>query len=95
MQGLFHPVIWRELSRELQRQGLYEERFLVAGAGNPLGMASAIIGDPHFHQIPFVDGIAFAAWKTLSLTMSAFAEERRNGTLGLLFLAGLSNWEVF
>ena len=88
MQGLFHPVIWRELSRELRRQGLYEEWFLVAGAGNALGMASAITGDPHFHQIPFVAGIAFAAWKTLSLTMSAFAEERRNRTQEILFSCG-------
>ena len=95
MRGLFHPVIWRELSRELRRPGLYAERFFVAVVGGALGMFSVITGDPEFHQILFVAAGAFAAWKTLSLTMSAFAEERRNGTLELLFLAGLSAWEVF
>ena len=95
MRGLFHPVIGRELSRELRRPGLYAERFFVAGAGSVLGMLSVITGDPEFHQILFVAAGAFAAWKTLSLTMSAFAEERRNETLELLFLAGLSAWEVF
>ena len=95
MRGLFHPVIWRELSRELRRPGLYTERFFVAVAGSALGMFSVITGDPEFHQILFLSAGAFASWKTLSLTMSAFAEERRNGTLGLLFLAGLSAWEVF
>ncbi len=95
MRGWFHPVIWRELSRELRRPGLYAERFFVAGAGSVLGMLSVTSGDPGFHQILFVAGGTFAAWKTLSLTMSAFAEEWRNGTLGLLFLAGLSAWEVF
>lgn len=95
MQGLFHPVIWRELSRELRRPGLYWERFFVAVVGSALGMFSVITGDPEFHQILFVSAGAFASWKTLSLTMSVFAEERRNGTLELLFLAGLSAWEVF
>lgn len=95
MRGLFHPVIGRELSRELRRSGLYWERFFVAVVGSALGMFSVISGDPEFHQILFVSAGAFASWKTLSLTMSAFAEERRNGTLGLLFLAGLSAWEVF
>ena len=71
------------------------ERFFVAVAGNALGMFSAITGDPEFHQILFLFASAFASWKTLSLTMSAFAEELRNGTLELLFLAGLSAWEVF
>lgn len=33
VQGLFHPVIGRELSRELRRPGLYAERFFVAVAG--------------------------------------------------------------
>ena len=95
MRGLFHPVIGRELSRELRRPGLYTERFFVAVVGSALGMFSVITGDPEFHQILFVSAGAFASWKTLSLTMSAFAEERRNGTLELLFLAGLSAWEVF
>ncbi len=95
VQGLFHPVIGRELSRELRRPGLYAERFFVAAVGSALGMFSVITGDPEFHQILFVSAGGFAAWKTLSLTMSVFAEERRNGTLGLLFLAGLSAWEVF
>ena len=58
-------------------------------------MFSVITGDLEFHQILFVSASGFAAWKTLSLTMIVFAEERRNGTLGLLFLAGLSAWEVF
>lgn len=95
MRGLFHPVIWRELSRELRRSGLYWERFFVAVVGSSMAMFSVITGDPEFHQILFVAGGVFASWKTISLTMSAFAEERRNGTLGLLFLAGLSAWEVF
>lgn len=95
MRGLLHPVIGRELSRELRRPGLYTERFFVAVVGSALGMFSVITGDPEFHQILFVSAGAFAAWKTLSLTMSAFVEERRNGTLEILFLAGLSAWEVF
>ena len=90
MRGLFHPVIWRELSRELRRSGLYWERFFVAVVGSSMAMFSVITGDPKLHQILFLFAGAFASWKTLSLTMSAFAEERRNGTLGLLFLAGLS-----
>ena len=95
IQGLFHPVIGRELSRELRRPGLYTERFFVAVVGGALGVFSVITGDPEFHQIWFASAGAFAAWKTLSLAMVSFAEERRNGTLGLLFLAGLSAWEVF
>ena len=90
MRGLFHPVIGWELLRELRQSGLYWERFFVAVAGSALGMFSVITGDPEFHQILFLFAGAFAFWKTLSLTMSAFAEERRNGTLGLLFLTGLS-----
>ena len=95
MQGLFHPVIGRELSRELRRPGLYTERFFVAVVGGALGMFSVITGDPEFHQILFASAGAFAAWKTPFLAMVSFAEDRRNGTLGLLVLAGLSAWEVF
>lgn len=96
MRGLIHPVIGRELLRELRRSSLYGERFFVAVVGSWLGMMSIIFGgDLEFHQILFIGGGAFASWKTLSLTMSTFAEERRNGTLELLFLAGLSAWEVF
>ncbi len=68
----------------------------IAVFGGIAGMFALVGGDANeLHQLLFVCGGGFAVWKTLALTMEAFAEERRNRTLELLFLAGLSAGEVF
>ncbi len=94
--GWIHPVVWRELSRPIHRKHVYFSRMAVAAAGSfiaVLGLGSE--GFKGLHIFLFLTGGLFAAWKTLTLAVGAFSDERRNGTLGLLFLSGLSVWQIF
>lgn len=96
------PLIERELRVALRKKRPVQSRLRVAA----LCAAGAVLfvfilsatNKPNearlFHQVLFFFAIYFVA-RTPRLTAGTLADERRNETLGLLFLSGLSSGEVF
>jgi ABC-type transport system involved in multi-copper enzyme maturation permease subunit len=95
------PLIERELRAALRKQRPERGRLKVAAlavGGSLLGLYFSHIGDRSAGQgterIFYVAGLYFVL-RAPMLTAGVLAEERRNQTLGLLFLSGLGAWEVF
>ena len=96
------PVVERELRVAARRGGTWKTRLLVASAGVLLLGCFIGFGDfnniANFSQALFytLGAVAFllAGVGGFSLTSDCLSEERREGTLGLLFLTDLSNWDI-
>ena len=98
----FLPIVVRELRVAARRKSTYSARFksaLVAVVGGA-GMMFVV------NQIPFDPNIGLAVFLGLAVvgflyclglamnTADCISEEKREGTLGLLFLTDLSGWDV-
>ncbi len=101
---LLPPIIEWELRGALRRTEVRKTRWQCAFWGGIMTMVfillagltgSAPLVGIGLHQVLFFFGIYIAVVKTPPLTADVFTVERRNRTLGLLFLAGLSPGEIF
>jgi ABC-type transport system involved in multi-copper enzyme maturation permease subunit len=98
------PIIERDLRVALRKRRPVRRRLQVAAlasAGTLLFLLFARSGGPGarhaghtLHQLLCL-ATGYLVLQTPQLTAGVIAEERRQQTLGLLFLSGLSAWEVF
>ena len=96
------PIIERELRVALRKQRPASARLRVAGACGAVTLLLLLVGAATgsrtigrtLHQLLFVAGI-YLVMRAPLLAAGIFADERREQTLGLLFLSGLSAMEVF
>jgi hypothetical protein len=97
------PLIERELRRALRLQNLQQVRtwgtvgcaalaciFLLVGSGSSRGQGWG----REFNSLLFLGGLMLIA-QVPKYTVGIFAEERRNQTLGLLFLCGIGPLQLF
>src|SRR5437773_10780553 len=100
----FLPVVDRELRVAARRRGTYWTRLLFAVVcasivGLVLMFAWAMhggtsgIGAGLFHFLTLI-ALAFSAFAGVFLTADCLSEEKREGTLGLLFLTDLKGYDV-
>ncbi len=86
--GLTAFILWKAMAMTLAQLG---------GAAFVLGMGNSIspgaLGGVVFLQLTFVTGLA-ALFIGPGLTGDCISRERREGTLGLLFLTDLGGWDV-
>ncbi len=95
MNWLSHPVFRRDLLRVQTQLDLYLQRLWVAGLGGFVGICGLGAGRLDvLHRILFFMGLMYLVLATFRHTLSAFTEERRNRTLELLQLSGLSAPEL-
>ncbi len=97
------PVVERELRTASRRSGTYLSRSLLAlaafliVAGLLLGLSDMVhptrLSMHIFQTLTYVE-LAFAAMSGMFLTADCLSEEKRAGTLGLLFLTDLKGWDV-
>ena len=98
----FLPLIERELRVALRKKRPVRDRLIVAAAcsGGALlflcvaTMTGSRTAGRDLHKLFCLAG-AYMALRTPLLMAGAFAEERRNQTLGLLFLSGMGAGEIF
>lgn len=98
----FLPLIERELRVALRKKRPVKNRWLVAAAcsgGALLFLATSTLSGSRgmggtLHKALCVVGV-YLALRTPLLMAGVFTEERRNQTLGLLFLSGLRAGEIF
>jgi len=96
------PIIERELRVALRKKRPARSRLITAAVcvgGTLLFLLMALLtGDPGIGRA-LQQALCLAGWylvlQTMPLTAGVFAEERRNQTLGLLFVSGLNAGEVF
>ena len=96
------PIIERELRVALRKRRPARSRLQVAAAAVGGAMLFLLLapltGSPalgrNLDEMPFLAGLYFVV-RAPRLTAGVLAEERRNQTLGLLFLSGLGAGEVF
>jgi len=97
------PIVERELRTASRRSGTYLSRSLLALAAF-LIVASLLLalGDStrptqlsmHIFQTLTYTGFALVSSSGMFLTADCLSEEKREGTLGLLFLTDLKGWDV-
>jgi hypothetical protein len=96
------PLLKRELRVALRAQKPVQSRLKVAAAGAGGSILILLFGallsgrnqGRLLAQLLCLAGL-YCVLRTPQLTAGALAEERRNQTLGLLYISGLSVWEVF
>ncbi len=96
------PLIERELRVALRKQRPVQGRLKIAAlaaGGSVLFLLFGALTNNHsvgrsLEMLLYIAGLNFVV-RTPMLTAGALAEERRNQTLGLLFLSGLGAGEVF
>lgn len=98
------PVVERELRVAARERGTYRVRFVAAAitvffSGFSLWFVSAFLGDgpiPPRELFVFLTWIAyiFVFFAGYSLTCDAISQEKRDATLGLLFLTDLKGYDV-
>ena len=97
------PLVERELRVALLRRNARRQWLLAAWTSGALclfflavlGLASSPARGQTLFQWLFVLGCAAVVSRGVTLTADLLSEERRNGTLGLLVLAGLRPLEIF
>ena len=97
------PIIERELRVALRRKHVLRNRFIFACAA--VWLTASLVFMSGFRnpqktgqevfEFLFRIGCLVAVFETVRVTADMFSSERRNNTLGLLFLSGLSAAEVF
>src|SRR6185436_15739303 len=97
----FLPIVQRELSLASRRAGTYWTRFWAAAlvGGITLAMIMGNRGtNVRIGQIMFsiltVIGFGYALLGGVRFTADCLSEEKREGTLGLLFLTDLRGYDV-
>lgn len=95
------PLVQRELRVAARSPKLYRNRLLLGLAVVLIGAAALSLGNPNH---PVKTGGAFSFFSFLALlfclaeglrrTADSISEEKREGTLGFLFLSGLSGFDV-
>ncbi len=96
------PVAWRELRVAARQPRSYSLRTLTAGAALGIMAYAALVarafGLSGQGRTLFLGLMSFTSWLCLlagvRLTADAISRERREGTLGFLFLSHLSGWDV-
>src|SRR5580765_4252733 len=98
----FLPIVARELRVTARRRGTYWSRFGAALAA--IGVGSCMMLIPDFRAGPRMGMALFIALSIISFIYSLFAgifttadclsEEKREGTLGLLFLTDLKGYDI-
>ena len=97
------PLVRRELRIALRRRQLPKERFYVAASGAALVTLYLLLGlldgsssvGRKLHEWLFYNGLFLAVVRPTQATVGIFSEERRNQTLGLLHLTGMTSLELF
>jgi hypothetical protein len=101
----FLPIVERELRVAARRRGPFRTRLLAAGVGtlvaagilalmrSSAGFGGSAPGFTLFQALGWL-GFLFAAAAGMFLTSDCLSEERREGTLGLLFLTDLHGYDV-
>lgn len=99
----FLPVVLREMSVAARRRGLYRARFsmalgavLVAGwvlASSVAAISSAALGQTMFVVLASI-GFGYAMLAGVHATSDCLSEEKREDTLGLLFLTDLKGHDI-
>ena len=97
------PLVRRELRIALRRRQLPKERFYVAASGAALVTLYLLLGlldgsssvGRKLHEWLFYIGLFLAVVRPTQATVGIFSEERRNQTLGLLHLTGMTSLELF
>jgi hypothetical protein len=97
------PLVERELRGALLRRNARRQWLLAVWASGGiclfflvvLGLASSPPRGRTLFQLLFVLGCVGVVYRGIALTADVLSEERRNGTLGLLVLAGLRPLEIF
>jgi hypothetical protein len=96
------PIIARELLVASRRKGTYAVRFWTAAAAVVAGAVLLVV----LSYVPFVPGMGWPVFQGLAgvcffycivlcnNTVDCVSEEKREDTLGLLFLTDLSGWDV-
>ncbi len=98
-----NPIIERELRIALRVQKVTKSRLGVAIAGvvivGIMLLLGSLVSGPTvgntLHRWLFYLGLAFSIQPALSISAGMFSEERRNQTLELLYLTGMSDTELF
>ncbi|MGV3771948.1 MAG: ABC transporter permease [Verrucomicrobiales bacterium] len=99
----FFPVALRELQSAARRRGIYRARYLVWGLSMLGGTIVLLLAKYLPGKLPqgvplfwFVSGVAmfFCSIAGFLLTCDAISREKREGTLGLLFLTELGLHEI-
>jgi ABC-type transport system involved in cytochrome c biogenesis permease component len=91
-----HPVIERELRVALRKHDLIGGRMRMALVGVGVSAFALLIGwSGLLHTVLLYLLLMIVLSETPRLTLDVFAEDRRNGTLGLLFLTGMTVGELF
>lgn len=98
----FLPIVERELRVGARRRGMYRMRVMVGGAAlatalflyaMSAGLASGVAGPRIFNGLATLAFI-FCLFAGRRLTADCLSEEKRQGTLGLLFLTDLKGYDV-
>lgn len=96
----FLPIVQRELRVATRRKSTYRIRFwtvviamAVASLMLLFGSLAGASGDFAFHILAFYS-FALALSSGIFMTADALSEEKREGTLGLLFLTDLTGYDV-
>src|SRR5258708_23470005 len=100
----FLPIVGRELSVASRRRGTYWTRTLAAGVAIAVALwmllssfarsqASQAIGEELFNVLSTLTFI-YALLAGVRFTADSLSEEKRGGTLGLLFLTDLKGYDV-
>jgi ABC-type Na+ efflux pump permease subunit len=97
------PIIERELRAALHKRGALKSRFRMAGWGVLVVSLFMLVGmflDPGtwggtLHFILFIWGLVVVVQPALTISAGLFSEERRDRTLDLLYLTGMTSGELF
>jgi ABC-type transport system involved in cytochrome c biogenesis permease component len=98
----FLPIVERELRIAARRASTFWVRFFVAAGVLGLGLFIAAAGDQsrpekvskEFFVAMGVLGLIFGTLSGIFLTAECLSEEKREGTLGLLFLTDLKGYDI-
>src|SRR5437867_1910095 len=103
MSMSFLPIVAREMRLAARRSGTYWSRFQVAVgalvptffliAGPILFLSARQMGESTFHVLAFVAFLSVLL-SAVRLTADCLSSEKREGTLGLLFLTDLKAYDV-
>jgi ABC-type transport system involved in multi-copper enzyme maturation permease subunit len=99
----FQPIVERELRVTARRSGIYRNRVLMPAllvlflllewVFTPFGFAPAVVGRLVYNVLSYL-ALAVCLLEGVRQTADCISEEKRDGTLGLLFLTDLNGYDV-
>ncbi len=94
----FLPIVMRELQRSSRGRAIYRVRLIVAGVASlaaiPMFLMANRRGGGAFFTNFFIIAFLFCLWEGARNTADCISEERREGTLGFLFLTDLTGYDI-